>query len=578
MGDRVWVCDDDVSSRFPVYTRGNVGEVFVEAVSPLTWSAYGPHAWDAGWRDAFCEIGLFTRDEFGPEGRCEIVGCFGGYVYINMSVTRVLAVRIPGMTVEAIDRSLFGDAPDVPPYRADERDVDPERTKEVAAWLASLFTTDPLVATSDDTARVSAVARKRPPLGDLSDGALLCHFRALRAHARPVFKRHVLNTYGANVLASTISQICEAAGSRELASAAAASAGSVDSAAQSLDLWALSRLVRGSRVLTAAFDAGATGVLDRLRSSTDPDASRFLEEWERFIDSWGYLGPSTWEFRSPTYRSAPAIALRMLDRTRQAPDSDSPDVRAATLRERRAAAIGTIAERLGDDQDGRARFLGAARAVGKYLAARERSKMSCARVIDEARQAVRELGRRLVDRGALARWEHVLLVTDGEADAFLQAPRRYSAMIKSRAARLEMLKGLVPPFVFEGTAPPLSAFRPRGADTVEGTTPATPLEGIPVSPGRHTGRARVITSLDVECDLQPGEIIVATTTDASWGPLFLAAGAVVVETGAAISHASIVARELGIPAVASVTDATRRIPDGATITVDGDWGTVVIEP
>ena len=129
MVDKVWVCDDEGSERFPVFTRGNVGETFVEAVSPLTWSAYGPHAWDAGWRDAFCGIGLFTPDEFKPPGQPEIVCCFGGYVYINMSVTRVLAVRIPGMTVEAIDRTLFGDYPDVPPYRADPRDVNPARKR-----------------------------------------------------------------------------------------------------------------------------------------------------------------------------------------------------------------------------------------------------------------------------------------------------------------------------------------------------------------------------------------------------------------------------------------------------------------
>jgi pyruvate,water dikinase len=69
---------------------------------------------------------------------------------------------------------------------------------------------------------------------------------------------------------------------------------------------------------------------------------------------------------------------------------------------------------------------------------------------------------------------------------------------------------------------------------------------------------------------------VATTADASWGPLFLAAGAVVVETGSTVSHAAIVSRELGIPAAVSVADATRFIRDGSTITVDGDTGTVVV--
>jgi rifampicin phosphotransferase len=71
-------------------------------------------------------------------------------------------------------------------------------------------------------------------------------------------------------------------------------------------------------------------------------------------------------------------------------------------------------------------------------------------------------------------------------------------------------------------------------------------------------------------------VIIAITTDASWGPLFLAAGAVVVETGATISHAAIVSRELGIPAAVSVADATRRIKNGSTVTVDGNTGTVTV--
>ena len=76
--------------------------------------------------------------------------------------------------------------------------------------------------------------------------------------------------------------------------------------------------------------------------------------------------------------------------------------------------------------------------------------------------------------------------------------------------------------------------------------------------------------------LCPGDVLVAPITDPAWTPLFVPAGAVVVDVGAQISHAVIVARELGIPCVVSVTDATRRIPDGAAVTVDGTAGTVTV--
>ena len=76
--------------------------------------------------------------------------------------------------------------------------------------------------------------------------------------------------------------------------------------------------------------------------------------------------------------------------------------------------------------------------------------------------------------------------------------------------------------------------------------------------------------------LEPGDVLVAPHTDPAWTPLFVPAGGVVVDVGAALSHAIIVSRELGIPCVVSATDATRRIPDGAIIEVQGDSGAVPV--
>jgi pyruvate,water dikinase len=70
--------------------------------------------------------------------------------------------------------------------------------------------------------------------------------------------------------------------------------------------------------------------------------------------------------------------------------------------------------------------------------------------------------------------------------------------------------------------------------------------------------------------------LVAPLTDPSWTPLFVPAAGIVVDVGAALSHAIIVSRELGIPCVVSATDATKRIPDGAMVRVDGDNGVVTV--
>jgi pyruvate,water dikinase len=76
--------------------------------------------------------------------------------------------------------------------------------------------------------------------------------------------------------------------------------------------------------------------------------------------------------------------------------------------------------------------------------------------------------------------------------------------------------------------------------------------------------------------LNPGDILVAPITDPSWTPLFLAASGVIVDVGAVMSHSVIISRDLGIPCAVSVTDATRIIPDGALVELDGDTGTVTI--
>jgi len=95
-------------------------------------------------------------------------------------------------------------------------------------------------------------------------------------------------------------------------------------------------------------------------------------------------------------------------------------------------------------------------------------------------------------------------------------------------------------------------------------------------PGVARGRARVVLDSHDPTALEPGDVLIAPITDPSWTPLFVPAAGVIVDVGAPLSHAIIVSRELGIPCVVSVTDATRRIPDGALVEVNGDTGTVTV--
>jgi pyruvate,water dikinase len=99
------------------------------------------------------------------------------------------------------------------------------------------------------------------------------------------------------------------------------------------------------------------------------------------------------------------------------------------------------------------------------------------------------------------------------------------------------------------------------------------LIGSPASAGTVTGIARVITD-PVGARLEPGEILVAPSTDPGWTPLFLTAGGLVMEMGGSNSHGAVVAREYGIPAVVGVSGATEQITSGMQVSVDGAAGVV----
>ena len=102
------------------------------------------------------------------------------------------------------------------------------------------------------------------------------------------------------------------------------------------------------------------------------------------------------------------------------------------------------------------------------------------------------------------------------------------------------------------------------------------IKGLALSSGKYTGKAKVIIDLAHMDSFDPGDILVARSTNPSWTPLFTLAGAIVTDMGNYLSHGAIVAREMGIPAVGNLFDATSRIRDGQIIEVDGNAGKVIL--
>jgi len=101
------------------------------------------------------------------------------------------------------------------------------------------------------------------------------------------------------------------------------------------------------------------------------------------------------------------------------------------------------------------------------------------------------------------------------------------------------------------------------------------LSGVGVCGGRVRGRVRIVGPESID-DLEPGEVLVAEVTDVGYTGAFSYAAAVVTELGGPMSHAAVVAREFGIPGVVDVQEATRRLPPGALVEVDGDSGEILV--
>ena len=192
------------------------------------------------------------------------------------------------------------------------------------------------------------------------------------------------------------------------------------------------------------------------------------------------------------------------------------------------------------------------------------------------RRAVLRIGEALADLGVIADPDDVFFLTRAEVLAALDgAPLPATIDVAGRrSVRTEQIR-LVPPRLVGRVNPMIQ----RVWDSFPGLIGARPsdqalVSGVPASAGRATGLVRVIRGPDEFDQLQSGEILVAPLTAPAWTPLFTRAAAVVTDVGSAAAHASIIAREYGIPAVVGCGDATARLRTGMRVTVDGSTGNV----
>jgi phosphohistidine swiveling domain-containing protein len=571
-----YITDWPVSERFPHYTRANAGEVMGDPVSPLGWTYGWEGAMVLGMRDGWIRGGTHEMEDFDAE-HPETFGMFGGYFYLNLSSCRLQGVRNPAVTVEQLDMAFFGEHPDVPPYVPHPDDDKPHLLAGIEANTAWMMSGAEWPELAEDKAAAAELRADRGDLSTYSDAELLERLRRIRPMLHHLFTQHVVSGSSAAASPGILGTVAEAIGDPSMPMKVLSALGDMDSALPSHALWAMSRDIRADEGLTAAFDAGIDGVLERIAADGSAGAQKFLADWDDFIFEFGSRGPNEWDIHADAWESRPSLALAALDRVRLQGDDESPQARHEAAMARRAEVTEEVRSRLEGDEELAAAFE-AALTASIMMSYRERTKSTIVRVIHEARMAFRELGRRHAEAGHIEDPDHVFMLLNSELDDFVADPESFRETLAERARDYAQLWDLEPPFIIrDGELPPMSQWKRRsGAEPGASLAVGAKLSGVSGSPGVVRGTARVVLDPRDPAALEPGDILVAPHTDPSWTPLFMTAGGVVVDVGSPNSHAVIVSRELALPCVVSATDATTAIPDGAEIEVDGDTGVVTV--
>ena len=273
------------------------------------------------------------------------------------------------------------------------------------------------------------------------------------------------------------------------------------------------------------------------------DAPEFHSAVLAELELIGHRGPAEVEMLSTSYADNPELLVRMVARAMSAPPAppiSEPRQPQIPLRAKPVAVLAT-----------------------RQLRDREVRRDKMVRAIWVLRGLLREYGRRLVDAGIFDTVDDVFYLLVDELDA--PAPD-VPDLVARRRAEQRRLNTVVPPTMFSGGWQPSSTSSPA-------LTSGDRLRGVGVCGGRVRGRVRIVRPETID-DLQPGEILVAEVTDVGYTAAFCYAAAVVTELGGPMSHAAVVAREFGFPCVVDAQGATRSLPSGALVEVDGTTGEI----
>ena len=282
------------------------------------------------------------------------------------------------------------------------------------------------------------------------------------------------------------------------------------------------------------------------------------------VANHGSHGPAEGEISSHVWREDPEPLRRMIKEYVARPDMENPIDRMSAARTRLPVARSEVLAALPVWRRPAAKWLLVRAAKG--IPMRGVSKRAFLQCLDVGRATARRAAALLVEAGVLDTPDDIFYLTVDELCGPL--PADVQTLVERRRARRELYQTIELPAMWKGSPKPVpaTAIQHLGGDSVH---------GIGVSGGIAEGTARVVHD-PTFTDVQPDEILIAPTTDPSWSTVLFISKALVVDIGGALSHAAVVARELGVPCVVGTRNGTETIRTGDLVRVDGDSGTVTI--
>jgi len=335
------------------------------------------------------------------------------------------------------------------------------------------------------------------------------------------------------------------------------------------------------------------GTLGRL-AATDPDFAEAVAAYQHEFTCRALR----YELADPSIAELPELTLRLL--ADQLARGYDPAADAAALAHRRMTAVGRARAALaGRPPADRERFERAlARAERAYPVREDNEFFTLSVPLALLRYPVLEIGRRLAARGQLDRRDDVFFLTLDQARQALRNGQGRRALVTRRRGERAFVEQHPGPATYgkdPGPPPPLDPLPAEARFTMTALlwyldrifeaatssraqqTGTQVLDGIPASPGRHTGPVRVVMDELDFGKLRSGDVLVCPVTSPVWSVLFPSVGALVTDTGGLLSHPAIIAREYRVPAVVATGNATALLRDDQVVTVDGTTGRIEVQ-